>query len=85
MQQAADERRRIRGMWLALAAIAVAMALETLLLLRAAAATRAHLRAAAEEGGSAMVSAGLPWRVGVSLLVAVLGFVLLAAFVARVG
>jgi hypothetical protein len=88
-RHAGDERRRARGVRLALAAIAVAAALETLLLLRAAAAARAGLRAVAgpdEDGDERVVVralVGRAWTVGIAILVAVLGFVLLAAFVGR--
>jgi hypothetical protein len=85
-QHARDERRRARGIHLALGAIAVAVLLETILVLRAAAAARARLRAAVTEGvATASAFTGHAWTAGIAVLVAVLGFVLLAAFVVRLG
>jgi hypothetical protein len=72
-------------MVVAIGAIAVAVVLETVLLLRAAAAARARLRAAAEEGAeSPRAFVGPAWTVTIGVLVAVLGLVLLAAYVMRV-
>jgi hypothetical protein len=85
-QHARDERRRERGIHIALGAIAAAVILETILVLRAAAAARARLRAAVDEGVvPASPFTGHAWTAGIALLVAVLGFVLLAAFVVRLG
>jgi hypothetical protein len=83
-KHAGDERKRSHGARLALAAIAVATVLETLLLLRASAAARARLRAAAEdEGVAAKAFLGRFGTVALAVLIGALGFVLLAAFVAR--
>jgi hypothetical protein len=85
-KHAAEERRRGRGMGLALTAIAVGIVLEVLLVLRAASATRARLRVTpAGADGPLPVHAHPTWTVAVALLVGALGFVLLAAFVARSG
>jgi hypothetical protein len=88
MKRAAEARKRERGMLVAVGAIAVAVALETVLLLRAAAAARARLRAAAEHGEEgpepARALVGPAWTVTVSVLVALLGLVLMAAYVMRV-
>jgi hypothetical protein len=83
-KHAGDEQRRSRGARLALAAIAFAAVLETLLVLRASAQARARLRTAAEgEGVAAKTFLGRAWTVAVAVLVGALGFLLLAAFVAR--
>ena len=76
-------------------AIAVAAALEVLLLMSMVTAARARLRAAAarddaqdEEGGAAGAATpgpGRAWGVAVALLVAMLGFALLGAFLVRLG
>jgi hypothetical protein len=80
----AERMRRGRGMSLALTAIGAGMVLEVLLLLRAASATRARLRVTPDgEDESLPVRAHPAWTVAIALLVAVLGFLLLAAFVAR--
>jgi hypothetical protein len=87
MQHARDAERRRSGLRLALGAIAVAVLLETLLLLRSAAAARARLRDVAfgDEGAGALPAiVGRRWTIGIALLVAALGFLLLAAFLGRV-
>jgi hypothetical protein len=89
-QRARDASKRSRGLALALGAIVVAMTLEVLLLLRASAASRARLQRAAEsaDAGEAEFAprlVGRMWAVGIAVLVAILGFVLLAAFLVRVG
>jgi hypothetical protein len=84
-QHARDAQRRARGIRIAIGAIAVAILLEAILVLRAAAVARARLRAAVTEEPSARAFTGRAWDAGVALLVAVLGFVLLAAFVTRLG
>ncbi|HEY8086878.1 MAG TPA: hypothetical protein VIF09_03515 [Polyangiaceae bacterium] len=86
MQHARDAQRRRRGLALALGGLLVAGVLEVLLLLRASVAARAKLRAqeAAVDAGPVRF-VGRPWSVGVGLLVALLGFALLAAFLGRVG
>jgi hypothetical protein len=86
MQHARDAQRRRRGLALALGGLLVAAALEVLLLLRTSVAARVKLRAqedAADAGPVRFV--GRAWSVGVGLLVALLGFALLAAFLGRVG
>jgi hypothetical protein len=85
-QHALDGAKRSRGLALALAGILLAVLLEAILLLRAAAASRARLREASVEpgeGGGRLTGRGS--AVGVALLVALMGFALLAAFLARVG
>jgi len=83
MQHAHDARRRARGLAVALGAIFVAVLLETVLLLRTAAAARARVAEDASVAGGAAVGAGRGWSVAVALLVALLGFGLLAAFLVR--
>jgi hypothetical protein len=91
MQHARDAQRRARGLQVSLGAILVAVPLEALLLLRAATRARARLRAVAQSG-EAMAEhdaapprlVGRAWTVAVALLVALLGFALLAAFLLRV-
>ena len=92
---ARDSQRRASGLRVAIGAIGVAALLETLLLLRAVRRSRASLRetiaAAAPVGadvpGGALddVWTGRAATLGIALLVALLGFALLAAFIARVG
>jgi hypothetical protein len=85
-QHTRDAERRARGLALALGGILLAVLLEAMLLLRAAAASRARLREATVEAGEgANRMAGRASAVGVALLVALMGFALLAAFLARVG
>ncbi|MGD0525613.1 MAG: hypothetical protein ABSE49_10735 [Polyangiaceae bacterium] len=86
MQHARDAAKRARGLAVALWGILVAVALEVLLLLKASATSRARLRAAEAAGGAAVGRlVGRGWSVGLAVLVAMLGFALLAAFLARVG
>jgi hypothetical protein len=86
LQHARDRDKHARGLGLAVGAIVVAALLETILLLRAAAASRARLRALADTGETPQpLRTGRIVGVVVALLVALLGFVLLAAFVARAG
>jgi hypothetical protein len=86
LQQARDAQKRGRGLTVALAAIFVAVVLETLLILRAAVRARTRLRAAAGEvEGLRPALAGRAWALALALLVALLGFALLAAFLVRVG
>ena len=86
VQHARDRDKRARGLGLAVGAIVVAALLETILLLRAAGASRARLRALADTDATPQpLRAGRVVGVAVALLVALLGFVLLAAFVARAG
>jgi hypothetical protein len=88
-QHAQRARRRARGMALSLGAIAIAMILETVLLLRTARRARMRLNAAASEeelvGELGDERAGRAGKLGIALLVAMLGFVLLAAFLVRAG
>jgi hypothetical protein len=72
--QSADRRRR--GLAVALAGVAIAVLLEGALLLRAAAAARAAVQ-------SAVPVEARRWGVVVALLVGLLGFALLAAFLVR--
>jgi len=85
-QGARNARRRSMGLSIALGAIVVAVILECLLLFRAVTSSRARLRAASAEGdaGNAFV-AGRVWAVVISVLVAMLGFALLGAFLIRLG
>jgi hypothetical protein len=91
---ASHERRahkRARALAVALGAIAIAMALETVLLLRVGHRARTGLRdviGGQVTGGEPEVRDALTeraGRLGMMLLVALLGFVLLAAFLARAG
>jgi hypothetical protein len=85
-QSARDARRRARGLTIALSAIAIAVVLEVLLLLRAVTTSRARLRAAsAESDAGNALRTGRVWGIVVSLLVAMLGFALLGAFLVRLG
>jgi hypothetical protein len=81
--------KRARSMALSLGAIAIAMVLETVLLVRTARRARMRLHAAASDGEleSELVDerAERAGKLGIALLVAMLGFVLLAAFLARAG
>jgi hypothetical protein len=77
---------RARGLGLALGAIVVAALLEAILLLRAAAASRSALHTTADAEATLAPRRAAPVAtVAVALLVALLGFALLAAFVARTG
>jgi hypothetical protein len=85
-QRARDAHRRARGLSIALGAIAIAVILEVLLLLRIVAAARARLRAAsAETDAGIALRPSRVWGIVVSLLVAMLGFALLGAFLVRLG
>jgi hypothetical protein len=83
-QGARNDRRRARGIAVGLAALGVAVLLEAVLLLRTAATTRAHLaiHGGAVEG-TAAAGLGRGWGLTVTLLVVLLGFALLGAFLAR--
>ena len=83
MQQARDRARRSRGLAVAVGAVVLAALLELMLLLRAAAASRQRLRAEVDPDGAPSALARA-WSVGAALLVALLGFALLAAFLTRV-
>jgi hypothetical protein len=84
MQHARDADRRARGLAIALGGLLIAALIEVLLLLRAAVASRVKLQAAedaANVGSTRYV--GRAWTVALGLLVAMLGFALLAEFLAR--
>jgi hypothetical protein len=83
--RARDAEKRRRGLGLALGAVVVAVALEVVLLLRAFAVSRARLERAAQGEELPRRLVGRVWTVGIAVLVAVMGFVLLAAFLVRVG
>jgi hypothetical protein len=92
MQRAHDAARRRRGLAIALGAILVAALLEGLLLLKASRSARASLRDALDGEGEGSEGAGGPgrgvgraWTVAIALLVAMMGFALMAAFLARAG
>jgi hypothetical protein len=94
LQHARDAEKRARGMTLALGAVVIAGILEALLVLRASASSRAGLREAIAAGGEGSAASerwlgrawsGRAWTVGIALLVALMGFALMAAFLARVG
>ena len=80
--RARASENRSRGLGVALGAVASAALIEALLVLRAAGASRARLRAALTGGdGPSPISSALGIAIG--LLVALLGFLLLAAFLVR--
>ena len=90
MKHADDATKRARGLALALWAILLAVVLEAVLLVQTSAASRARLRAAEAEAAAEGVEGqgrlvGRAWTVGIALLVAMMGFALMAAFLARVG
>ena len=83
-RHAREGNRRDLGLGVALAAIVVAMLLETALLLNAARRAHAHLReVAAGEEYAPRASARRVCGVAIALLVALLGFALIAAFLVR--
>jgi hypothetical protein len=85
-QHARNARRRSCGLAIALGAIAIAMFLETILLLRAAHAARMRLREATSEEREALgAGVGRAGNVGIALFVALLGLALLGAFLERAG
>jgi len=86
VQRARRAHRRGRGFAVALGAIAIAILLETALLLRTAKSARERLQEATL-GEPQVVDSGADrvGRLAVLLLVAMLGFVLLAAFLVRAG
>ncbi|HEY4014024.1 MAG TPA: hypothetical protein VGM06_11850 [Polyangiaceae bacterium] len=79
-----DARRRGAGLGIGLGAIAAAVLLEILLLARASMRGRAKLRADAL-GAATVEGPGRAWDLAVGVLVALLGFGLLAALLARAG
>jgi hypothetical protein len=87
MQRARDAERRARGLAIALGAIALAVLLEAALLIGAVRAARASVRVEQDEGAPrrAGAGAGRAWTFLVAVLVGLLGFALLAAFLVRVG
>ncbi len=82
-KSARDHTRRASGLRIALGAILVAVLLEVALLLRAAAASRARFPLEGDDDAARSVSPARWWGVVVAVLVALLGFALLAAFVVR--
>lgn len=84
-QRAKNESARAKGLGLALAGVGVGAVLEALLLVRAARRTRARWMAVERAYGEAPPRevAEWAWRVGLAVLVALLGFALLIAFLAR--
>lgn len=86
MQRARDADRRSLGLAVALGGIGVAVLLEALLLLRAARHARTRLREADDEAVATPVDRlSRVLTVGLAVLVALMGFALLAAFLVRVG
>jgi hypothetical protein len=84
MHRARDRERRDRALALAVGAIGIAAVLETVLLLRAAAISRARLLGESDpEGGERAAARRRGGRLVIALLVALLGFALLAAFLMR--
>ena len=83
-QRQKDALARARGLGIAMGAIFLAIVLEAVLLLRVAAISRARLKAAeaSEEGGEARL-VGRAWSVAVWVLLGMLGFALLGAFLMR--
>jgi hypothetical protein len=84
--RARDEATRARGLRVALGGLLAAALLEAALLLRGAA--RARVRLQEETGGERAGGGGAAsraWTVVVTVLVALLGFALLAGFLSRVG
>ncbi|HXN33935.1 MAG TPA: hypothetical protein VN894_18825 [Polyangiaceae bacterium] len=82
-QHALDGQRRARGLGVALGAIVTALLLETVLLLRAARRSDSLREATTENGDPPGAKARRAGTVGIALLVALLGFALLAAFLVR--
>jgi hypothetical protein len=78
-----DARQRARGLAVAVGAVLVAALLELALLLRSAAVARAAATTMAAEAGGPPRGLPVAWNVAVALLVGLLGFVLLAAFLTR--
>jgi hypothetical protein len=85
MQHVRDARRRGRGLAVALGSLLVAVILETVLLLRTAASARARFAVDAgdPDAGPATARGVQRWSVAVALLVVLLGFALLGAFLVR--
>jgi len=84
MHRAGDARRRARGLAIGVGALLIAALLETVLLMRTAATARARLAAAPDAPeGAATAEASRRWSVAVTLLVMLLGFALLGAFLVR--
>jgi hypothetical protein len=86
LQSARDARRHARGLTIAMGAIVLAVILEALLLIRIVATSSARLRAASKEGDAGdALRTGRVWGIVLALLVAMLGFALLGAFLVRLG
>jgi len=92
LQHARDAEMRARGLAIALGGILVAVLLEGLLVVKASLASRAQLRTAIDEGSEGSDARGEAarwvtpaWTAGIALLVAMMGFALMAAFLARAG
>jgi H+/Cl- antiporter ClcA len=84
MHRERDQERRERGLALAVGGLGIAALLEAVLLLRAAAIARARLLGESDpEGGDRKPELRRGGRLVVALLVALLGFALLAAFLMR--
>jgi hypothetical protein len=93
--RARDGEKRARGLMVGLGALAIAVVLEAVLLLRAAAASRATIayEGDVEHTGEAAPGSGPPggiawgrgWSIAVAVQVALLGFALLGAFLVRLG
>jgi len=84
MHQAEGARRRARGLAIGLGALFAAVLLEVILLVRMAASTRARFAVDLDlTDAGAPVGAGRGWSVAVAVLVMLLGFALLAAFLVR--
>jgi hypothetical protein len=79
-----DALQRARGVLIAIVALLLAIGLEAVLILRAAALARKRVKAAeaSAEGGNAPLQAH-GWNVAVGVLLAMLGFALLGAFLVR--
>jgi hypothetical protein len=83
-KHAHDAQKRARGLAIALGAIGIAIGLETILLVRTARQARARLWAAEREADAAQPSrVDRAANVGIAILVALLGFALLAALLLR--
>ncbi|HXX67079.1 MAG TPA: carboxypeptidase-like regulatory domain-containing protein [Polyangiaceae bacterium] len=85
LQRARAGSRRTRGVTIAVGALTLAGLLELMLLLRAAASWRSRVVPGFEPGGGGAHALAFGLTVGAALLVALLGFALLALFVERAG
>jgi hypothetical protein len=82
-QRARDAEKRARGLRIALGGLAVASVLEIMLLAQGAASARHGIASAAADGLLSRRRSAL--TVAIAILVAMLGFALMAAFVTRLG